>query len=190
MTMPSLIWGSPQWMTGAMVLLGIAATTILWSYVRAGTKRPVKIVAAALKALGFTALAISLLDPLWTGTRPLRGANAFVILVDNSQSLKIRDDNTTATRGEWLRDVLRQEAPWRTRLGQDFDVRDYVFDTHLRGVDGFDDLTFDGTGTALTASLGALCKRFRGLPLAGVLLFTDGNRTDVGDVDWSGLPPV
>ena len=51
-------------------------------------------------------------------------------------------------------------------------------------------LTFDGTGTSLAASLGALAKRFRGLPLAGVLLFTDGNRTDVGDVDWSGLPPI
>ena len=190
MTMPSLIWGSPHWMTGALVLLGVAAATILWSYARAGTKRPVKIAAATLKALGFTALAISLLDPLLTGTRPLRGANAFVILADNSQSLRIRDDNTTGTRGEWLRDVLRQEAPWRTRLGQDFDVRGYVFDTHLRGVDGFDALTFDGTGTSLTASLGALSKRFRGLPLAGVLLFTDGNRTDVGDVDWSGLPPI
>jgi uncharacterized membrane protein len=190
MTMPSLIWGSPQWMTGAMVLMGIAAATILWSYARAGTKRSVRIAAALLKALGFTALAISLLDPLLTGTRPLRGANAFVILADNSQSLKIRDDATTGSRGEWLRDVLRQEAPWRTRLGQDFDVRGYVFDTHLRGVDGFDALTFDGTGTSLTASLGALAKRFHGLPLAGVLLFTDGNRTDVGDVDWSGLPPI
>ena len=93
-----------------------------------------------LKALGFAALAISLLDPLLTGTRPLRGANAFVILADNSQSLHIRDDTRHGTRGEWLRELLRQEAPWRTRLGQDFDVRGYVFDTHLRGVDGFDDL--------------------------------------------------
>jgi uncharacterized membrane protein len=189
MTMPSLIWGSPQWLTGALLLLGVAAVTILWSYYRAGTKPAVKIAAATLKALGFTALAISLLDPLLTGTRPLRGANAFVILADNSESLQIRDDNATRTRGEWLRDVLRQEAPWRTRLGQDFDVRGYVFDTHLRGVDGFDALTFDGTGTSLTESLRALSKRFRGLPLAGVLLFTDGNRTDLGDVDWSG-PPI
>ena len=36
MTMPSLIWGSPQWMTGALVLLAVAAAAILWSYVRAG----------------------------------------------------------------------------------------------------------------------------------------------------------
>ena len=69
-------------------------------------------------------------------------------------------------------------------------MRGYVFDTHLRAVDGFDALTFDGTGTSLTTSLSALSKRFRGLPLAGVLLFTDGNRTDVGDIDWSGMPPI
>ena len=140
MTMPSLIWGSPQWMTAALVLLGVAAAAILWSYARATTKRSVRIAAAILKALGFTALAISLLDPLLTGTRPRRGANAFVILADNSQSLQIRDDNATGTRGDWMRDLLRQESPWRTRLGQDYDVRGYVFDTHLRAVDGFDGL--------------------------------------------------
>ena len=65
-----------------------------------------------------------------------------------------------------------------------------MFDSHLRAVDGFDALTFDGTGTTLATSLSALSQRFRGLPLAGVLLFTDGNRTDAGDVDWSQLPPI
>ena len=69
-------------------------------------------------------------------------------------------------------------------------MRGYVFDSHLRGVDGFETLTFDGTSTALATSLAALSRRFRGLPLAGVLLFTDGNRTDVGDVDLSGLSPI
>ena len=43
---------------------------------------------------------------------------------------------------------------------------------------------------SLATSLSALSKRFRGLPLAGVLVFTDGNRTDLGDLDWSSLPPV
>ena len=51
-------------------------------------------------------------------------------------------------------------------------------------------MTFDGAGTTLAASLGALSRRFRGLPLAGVLLFTDGNRTDVGDIELAGLPPI
>ena len=37
-----------------------------------------------------------------------------------------------------MRDRLRKESAWKTRLGQDFDVRSYVFDSHLRAVDGFD----------------------------------------------------
>ena len=47
-------------------------------------------------------------------------------------------------------------SEWRTRLGQDFDVRSYVFDSHLRAVDGFETLAFDGTGSALGTSLAAL----------------------------------
>jgi uncharacterized membrane protein len=190
MTMPSIIWGSPQWLAGAAVLVGVAAVLLLWSYGRARTTRSVKVAGALLKTLGFTALALSLLEPLLTGTRPRRGANAFVILADNSQSLQIRDGKDPRTRGEWVRGLLGKESAWKTRLGQDFDVRNYAFDSHLRAVDGLDQLTFDGTGSTLTASLSALAKRFRGLPLAGVLLFTDGNKTDVGDLDWAGLPPI
>ena len=163
---------------------------LLWSYTRAEAKRSVRIAAGVLKALGFTALAISLLEPLLTGSRPRRGANAFVILADNSQSLQIRDGETTHTNGDWMRGLLRGESAWKTRLGQDYDVRSYVFDSHLRAVDGFEGLTFDGTGSALATSLEALSKRFRGLPLAGVLLFTDGNRTDLSDLDLSQLPPI
>jgi hypothetical protein len=190
MTLPSVIWGSPHWIAGVLLLVAVAAAALTWSYMRAETKPSVRACAAVLKALGFTALALSLLEPLLAGTRPRRGANAFVLLADNSQSLLIRDDGGKGTRGDQVRNWLRRDAPWKTRLGQDFDVRSYVFDSHLRAVDGFDGLTFDGVGSALSTSLQALSKRFRGLPLAGILLFSDGNRTDFGEVDWFSLPPV
>jgi hypothetical protein len=77
MTLPSLIWGSPQWMAVTLGLVGLAAGVLLWSYTRAEAKRSVRITAGVLKALGFTALAISLLEPLLTGSRPRRGANAW-----------------------------------------------------------------------------------------------------------------
>jgi hypothetical protein len=167
-----------------------ALLALVWSYARARTSTPVKVACALLKTLGIAALALSLLEPLLTGARPRRGANAFAVVADNSQSLLIRDAGANASRGEWERGALRKETPWQTRLAQDFDVRRYAFDSHLRAVDGFDGLAFDGTASALSASLTALDRRFRGLPLAGVLLFTDGNATDLGDVDWSRLPPI
>jgi hypothetical protein len=190
MTTPSLVWGSPHSLGIALVLLGAAAAALVWSYTRARTNGSVKAGCAILKGLGFLALALVLLEPLLAGSRPRRGANAFVILADNSQSLQIRDDKNAPTRGEWVRERIARESPWKTRLGQDYDVRSYVFDSHLRAVEGFDNLAFDGTSSTLATSLSALARRFRGLPLAGVLLFSDGNRTDIGDVDWSQLPPV
>ncbi len=186
----ALIWGSPQWFATAAALAGVAALVLLWSYLRAPGRPRVRLAAATLKAIGFAALLLCLVEPLLTGSKPRRGANAFVILADNSQSMLIHDGQDTNTRGDWLRERLGKESPWKTRLEQDFDVRRYAFDSHLRAVDGFDVLTFDGVGSSLTTALQSLSKRFRGLPIAGVLVFTDGSRTDTGDLDWSQLPPI
>lgn len=190
MTGVSIILGSPGWMTVALAGAGLAAVALVWSYMRAGAPRGVRFWCALLKGLALAALVIGLLEPLLSGTRPRPGANAFVILADNSQSLQIRDGRDRPTRGEWLRGLLAGDSPWKTRLGQDFDVRLYAFDSHLRAVNGFEAMSFDGTSSSLSGSLSALAKRFRGLPLAGVLLVSDGNATDEGDVDWSSLPPV
>ncbi len=190
MTLRSVIWGSPQWMAVALGILGIAAFGLVWSYAKADANRSVRIAAALLKALGFSALAISLLEPLLTGSKPRRGANAFVIVADNSQSMQIRNGDDPSTNGDWMRGLLQGDLEWKTRLGQEYDVRSYMFDTHLRAVEGFEGLTFDGGGTTVVNSLNALARRFRGLHLAGVLLFSDGNRTDFGDLDASSLPPI
>lgn len=191
MTARGLIWGSPEWLGAAALLMLVAAGALAWSYTRAQASGKVRAVCAGLKGLGFAALVLCLVEPLLTGARPRRGANAFAVVADNSQSLSIRDDGADRTRGERQRDLLKKDAPWKTRLGQDFDVRSYLFDSHLRAVDGFDDeLTFQGPASALSTSLSALGRRFRGLPLAGVLLFTDGNGTDAGAIDWSRLPPI
>ncbi len=190
MTSTSLVWGEPRWAVAALVLGVVAAVSLLWSYGRAPVRPGVKLLAAVLKGIGFAALVLALVEPLLTGTHPRRGANAFVLLADNSQSLLIKDDQGVSTRGDWVRDRLKKESPWKTRIGQDFDVRNYAFDSHLRAVESFDALAFDGTGSSLNTSLSALSRRFKGLPLAGVLVFTDGNRTDLGDLDYASLPPI
>ena len=170
--------------------MGLAAIALIWNYARARASAGVRIAAATLKAIGLLALVLCLLEPLLVGTRPRPGANSFVLLADNSQSLTIRAGEGEQTRGQWYQTTLAKDAPWQARLGQDFDVRNYAFDSHLRSVDGFEMLAFDGSSSALPSSLNALARRFRDLPLAGVLLFSDGNATDASGVDWSQLPPI
>lgn len=190
MTLPTVVWGAPQWLAAALGLLGLAIAALLWSYGRARARRPIKIACAVLKGLALAALIFSLVDPLLTGSRPRRKANAFVVLADNSRSLTIRDEGESRPRGDQVRGLLAAGSDWMTRLGQDFDVRRYAFDANLRAVPEFDDLAFDGPSSSLGSALSALARRFQGLPLAGVLLVTDGNRTDAGSIDWSQLPPV
>ncbi len=146
MTLPSLILSAPRWWSVAAALMAVASVLIVWSYARARTKATVRLACVALKTLAVASLALILLEPLLISSRPRRGANAFAVLADNSQSLLIHDDNAAQLRGDWVREHLRQGSSWQTRLGQDFDVRDYVFDSHLRSTENFDSLAFDGTG--------------------------------------------
>src|SRR5436190_17212 len=83
------------------------------------------------------------------------------------------------------------ESGWLARLGQDFDVRRYLFDTNLQPVTSFSQMTSDGEASALTSSLTALADRYRGQPVAGILLLSDGNATDLIETagDFKGLPP-
>ncbi len=186
------VWGAPEWSKPAAIMLAAGAAALAWGYWRAGAVRGVTALAAALKAVGLAGLALCLVDPLWTGVRPRPGANIFAVVADDSQSLQIRDRDSSATRGAELRTALLSNSSWQTRLDQDFDVRRLAFSTQLRAVEDFTALRFDGAGSNLGGALGSLGRRFRGLPIAGALLLTDGNATDVplAGVDWSDLPPI
>jgi hypothetical protein len=150
----------------------------------------VKAAAFVLKALGLAGLALCLVEPLLSGTRARRGANMFAVVVDNSQSMSIHDRNAAQSRGEHTRELLKPESPWQKQLGEDFDVRRFAFDAHVRSVEDFGSLSFDGARSSLSATLNSLARRFRGLPAAGVLLVTDGNGTDSTKVKWADLPPI
>lgn len=191
MSLPPIVWGSTEWAAVVVAVLVVAFLLLMWSYARIPASWRLRTLCATLKAIGITALVLCLLEPQFTGKRARPGANAFAILVDNSESQNVRDGKSDKSRGEQVRDILIPESPWKTRLGQDFDVRRYEFDTHLRSAVEFEELKFNGQASALATSLSSLSQRFRGLPLAGVLLLTDGNRTDFGvELETANLPPI
>lgn len=178
------------WAGGATLLL--FAVILGWGY-RPLTRHLAAWMAIAWKTGALMALIFFLLDPHWAGQRARPGANLFAILADNSQGLQIKDHNQHRSRGEQLREWLTSPAtPWQTELNQNFDTRRYVFDTRLQSTRDYQELQFDGQATALGKALRTLADRYRGQPLAGILIFTDGNATDLpeGRLDTSGLPPL
>lgn len=193
MPFAALHWSNLDWLWPALllVLLGIALT--LYSYLQSPLDGRWRFSGAVLKIVGFLAIAVCLLEPVWTSSRAKPGANYFMIAADNSQGLQIRDPGREKTRGELLRKhFIGPATNWLPTLQETFQVRRYSFDTRVQPLRDPGELDFSGSGTALGYTLQTLTERYQGQPLAGILLFTDGNATDLpeGLPKLPGTPPV
>jgi len=181
------------WVWAVATLLLVAVLLLVWSYRRVPQAGPMPRIAFGLKLLGILALALCLIEPLWSGRRAKTGANLFVVVADNSSGMNIHDRDAVQSRGEILQEVLKTgEAGWLAGISENFQLRQYLFDSRLRRTMDFSDLAFDGKATAIGTTLRTLAERYRGRPLAGILLLTDGCATDAGEqsYDLSGVPPV
>ncbi len=193
MSLASVLLSGRDWLLPSAALALAALGVLVWSYRRSAGQVTVRHACFALKLLGFLALAACLLEPLWTVQRARPGANLVALVADNSQGLQLRDAGEMQSRGELLRRLLTDPAAaWPAVLEENFQTRRYTFDNRLQAVRDFGELAFDGRSSALRGALRTLRERFANRPLAAVLLFSDGNATDLGDdtLDLSGLPPV
>ncbi|MFK7820210.1 MAG: glutamine amidotransferase [Planctomycetaceae bacterium] len=189
----TLVLGDEGWLLPVCIIGAMAIALVIYSYVRAkaGFGLP-----AILKTIGLLLLAACLLEPLWSSTRARPGANQFVILVDKSRSLSMRDDGATQSRGDQIVAALKEDSispdAWHVRLQQDFDVRRYVVDSRLTRVTDYDTLEFDGSASALNTAMQSIAERYKDRSLAGVLVVSDGNLTDLADgrLATKDLPPI
>ena len=177
-------------------VLGFAALSIgvlWWAYTRAPADRGLRVACALLKLLGLAALLACLLEPMWSGQRVRPGANILAVLADNSAGMQIKDRGETQSRGQQLTTLIAgDKSKWQPALADNFQVRNYVFDSRLQSTRDFGELAFDGRSSAIGSALRTISERFKGQPLAGVLLFTDGNATDLpdGQLHVDGFPPI
>ncbi len=191
MNISSLTFSNDLWRWPVLAALLLAVALVWWSYRRAPIKR--RGLCAGLKMAGLALLALCLLEPQWSQERVRPGANLMVLLADNSRSLQVTDDGAAETRADQLRKVLDPSlSTWQTTLGDAFDLRRYQFDQRLQPVENFTSLTFEGPASAMGSALEMTSARFQGRPLAGIVLLTDGNATDLTSLpaDLSGWPPV
>ena len=180
----SYLWLAAAPLFGAILLL-------IWSYssAPAGFARwacPI------LKTIGVAALGLCLLEPLWSGQRVKPGANLFAVVADNSQGLQIHDNGAARNRGEALRELLTaRRGDWQESLDDNFEVRRYFFDARLQPTKDFGELDFNGRSSRIGSALRTIEERYRNRPMAGILLFTDGNATDLRTApDLTGMPPI
>jgi hypothetical protein len=190
-SLSTIIFAGLSWLWTLVGVLVVGAGLVAWNYL-ADARGPLRWVCASLRMLGLAALCLCLLRPLWSTQRARPGANLFAIVADNSQGMRIKDRGASISRGQSLRRLLNPDrGAWQSTLEDNFDVRRYYFDARLQSTRDFSDLDFNGRASAIGFSLRTLAERYKGRPLAGILLLTDGNATDLQGVSGlQGLPPV
>src|SRR5881396_1352869 len=193
MLVATLVISGREWLWPLATFLAVTLLALAWAYRSAAARGTIRGVCIFLKALGLLMLAACLLEPLWSGERARPGANLFLVLADNSEGMQIKDRGETRSRGELLHAMLTADkADWRAKLDENYQVRRYLFDARLQSTKDYSDLTFDGRATAIGSALRTVADRYRGQPVAGMLILTDGNATDLpdGKLAAAGLPPV
>ncbi|MFM7056540.1 MAG: hypothetical protein ACKO2P_06420, partial [Planctomycetota bacterium] len=197
LTPASLVAGDPNWLFPA-ILAAIAGLAVIFWLNRHRVRGSIRGLAGpACRSLAWLLLAACLVDPLWSSLRPRSGANVLAVAVDTSRSLDVRPSATAPTRAAEITALLTsgegtQPLGWLKRLEQDFQLRRYTITDRLQQTNSFEKLQFNGSASALRSALKSLRQRYAGQPLAGILLFTDGNATDLSSElsELDGLPPL
>ena len=153
MLLATLIFTGWNYIWLVVPALVLAVVLLFWSY-RTAPSSPIRWLCPLLKTAGLVALALCLLEPLWSGQRAKPGANFFAVVADNSQGLQIHDHGALRSRGDMLRDLLvAHGGDWQQALDDNFEVRRYLFDARLQGTKDFSELDFNGRSTRIGAAL-------------------------------------
>lgn len=189
-----LQFGAPHWTTTTVVVIIIGLIFVLFAYRSLTLKRSLAGTAVFLKVCGIAILSIVLTEPLWSGVHIHPGTNLFAIVVDDSRSLQTKDPNTGQPRLQQIKQLLTASEPtaknnqpqWLIDLEQNFSVRKYTVNSHTHVKTKLTQLAFDGSKSNLVTGLNELNHRYHKLPLAGILLMTDGISADeIGHLESS-----
>lgn len=174
----------------ALVLALAALVALVWALYRRGSpegvRRPSRLM-VALRAAALALMVAMLAVPALRITRPPRAVFTAVLL-DASRSMGIADVAPTAaggakqTRFEAARDLLAG-GPAGGLVGQLGDVSKvvvYAFDRDARRTPGLEGLEATGQATDLFGAVRDMESELRGLPLAAVVMVTDGCRNEGG----------
>jgi uncharacterized membrane protein len=159
---------------GAAVALLLAAPALL-SYRKAGGKtRPFDRAAlVGIRVLALLLLFVCLLRPTLLLSTVVPQQSFVGILVDDSKSLRIED--VGGPRSDFVTKVLADpKSPLRQALEARFKLRFFRFSQSSERFSRFEDLRFAGDSTDVAGALRHAQQELQGVPLAGIVLVSDG----------------
>lgn len=157
------------------LLIAAALVALVWFTYRK-TTRPLsggwKALLIGLRSLVLLLLLVCLLRPVITTTQVTPQETYLGVLIDDSASMQIEDQNG-ASRADAVTELLFARG-YLDQLGENFQVRSFRFDKETRRIAGAGELRGEGTASSLEQALQYVDDQLNGLPLAGILLVSDG----------------
>ena len=169
--------------TGSLVAAVLAAAVVaaaIFTYrrvrVNEGRLRD-RIVLTTLRVAALGLVVFCLFRPTLIVRAAVNQQNVLAVLLDDSRSMQI-SDHDGMPRGEYVRTQFGSaDSPLMKSLAERFIVRTFRFSSAAGRLDSPADLKFDGSQTRLGPALVGAREELAGLPVAGVVLVTDGADT-------------
>ncbi|MFL6279184.1 MAG: glutamine amidotransferase [Vicinamibacterales bacterium] len=167
--------------TGSYVAAVLATAAILLAVITyrglAGRGRVRdRIVLTALRIATLAVMVFCLFRPILVVKAAVPQQNFLAVLIDDSRSMQISDWGT-ASRGAFVKQTFGKDAPLVKALSERFVLRPFHFSLSASRLGSTEDLTFTGAQTRLGAALDGARQELAGLPLAGMVLVSDGADT-------------
>ncbi len=161
-----------------LIMVGVAAIglTLAWAYRRARGKSTPRdrwlLTGVRVAILGLAGFA--LLRPTLLVSTAVPQKNAVAILIDDSRSMRIADADGRTRAEVALRLLGTRDSALARALGERFQIRYYRFSSGAEAMPDGRALTFAGGRTHLGAALDRARQDLSTVPLAGLVVITDG----------------
>lgn len=169
----TLASGSPAWL---LILLALAGAGVLGYFLwrqNARLPRAGKFFVWAAQAATLAIVLLLLWRPALVLSSLVPQRNVLAVLVDDSASMALTDAGA-APRIEQVREVFADDGALLGELREKFQVRAYSFSDQPRKLVTAADLKAQGTSSRVEEAVGRVYGELRHLPLAGVVVVTDG----------------
>jgi uncharacterized membrane protein len=170
----------------ATVLVAVVAAAAVLTYkrirVNEGRVRD-RVILTTMRVLALAVVLFCLFRPTLVVRAAVAQQNVVAVLLDDSRSMKIADQGGQ-TRGQFLQTQFGGDGALIKSLKDRFLVRVFRFSSTAGRLGSASEMQFDGTQTKLGPALTSAREELAGLPVAGVVLVSDGaDTTDASIAD-------
>jgi uncharacterized membrane protein len=172
-----LVPSTGSYVAAVLIAVAVAGTILTYRAARArGAATRHKLVLTTLRVATLALMLFCLFRPVLVVRAAVSQQNFIGVLVDDSRSMQIADEGGK-TRGSVAGQQFAPDSPLMKSLAEKFVVRTFRFSSTARRFSNPQELTFGGSQTKLGTALDAARQELAGLPLAGLVMVSDGADT-------------